>query len=148
MWVGEFRDKSGKIDLHALQTSLPTDVRYRVFELNHQFRSPEEYKYDPENAAIDVWSLGTIFFEILTGHHAWDKFGEKEAQQLIIDGKLPPIEDEILNSTEPIRKVLIKAIEMCYVYSPDERPKAGEVAEYLANEAKRFGVNWEARHVS
>lgn len=112
-----------------------------------QFRAPEEYKYIPETAAIDVWALGSIFFELVTGQEAWNGVSTEKAQERIAKGELPNIPEEFKTSTDPVDQVLLKAIDMCYVYEPKDRPKAGEVLEYMKNESKRLGIDWQAPYI-
>jgi serine/threonine protein kinase len=109
-----------------------------------QFRAPEEYNYIPETAAIDVWALGSIFVELLTGHGPWHGYDLKKAQNLIAKGNLPPLADEIKNSSYPVDQVLQKAIELCYVFEPKDRPKAGVVVDFLKTEAEKLGIDWHA----
>jgi serine/threonine protein kinase len=109
-----------------------------------QFRAPEEYNYIPETAAIDVWALGSIFVELLTGHGAWRGYTVEKAQKLIAKGDLPPLDDKVKNSSDPVDQVLQKAIELCYVFDPKDRPKAGIVVDFLKTEAEKLGVDWHA----
>jgi len=91
-----------------------------------------------------VWALGSIFYKILTGHSVWRGTEEEEAQRLIAEGKLPQIPNEYRESEDPVDQVLLQAIQMCYVYEPRVRPKAGTVAAYLRQEAEKLDVNWQA----
>lgn len=108
-----------------------------------QFRSPEEYNYIPQTAAIDVWALGSIFVEIVSGESAWEGYRTEAAQKEIAAGRLPPFQQYIENPSDPINQVLLKAIEMCYVSDAPRRPKASAVLEYLKSESERFGVEWD-----
>lgn len=110
-----------------------------------KFRSPEEYKYIPQTAAIDVWALGSILVELTTGEEVWSGYEDKVAWKAIVGGRLPPFREKIKNPSDPINQVLLKAIELCYVYDPKDRPKAAAVLEYLKQESKRLGVRWEER---
>lgn len=107
-----------------------------------QFRSPEEYKYIPETAAIDVWALGSIFIELVSGRKVWHGYEDEAARKAISNGIIPSFREHMKNPSDPINQVLMKAIDMCYVYDPKDRPKAGVVADYLKNESKRLGVAW------
>lgn len=117
---------------------------YKIGSNDGKFRAPEEYNYIPETAAIDVWALGSIFVELLTGHGVWHGYKTEEAQALIGKGQLPPIPDELRNSKDPVNQVLLKGIELCYVFDPKERPKAGVVVDFLKKEAEKLGVDWHA----
>lgn len=108
-----------------------------------QFRAPEEYiKEAPQTAAIDVWALGSIFVEVISGLPVWFGYENEVAQKAILEGIQPPFLEQIKNPSDPINEVLLKAIDMCWVYKAKDRPKAGAVLEYLKNESKRIGVQW------
>jgi len=122
---------------------------YTIGSNDGKFRSPEEYNYIPETAAIDVWALGSILVEIISGEEAWNGYEAEAAQQEIAKGKLPPFHQYIETPhSDPINQVLLKAIDMCYVYEAKDRPKAGAVLEYLDREAKRLGVEWNTPFVT
>ncbi|CAJ1968768.1 unnamed protein product [Cylindrotheca closterium] len=129
-------------------SKLQEPCTYRIGYNDKKFRSPEEYKYIPETAAIDVWALGSIFVEIVSGQSAWHGYKDEAAQQEIVNGKLPPFQQYIQTPSDPINQVLLKAIEMCYIYDAKDRPKAGVVLEYLKKEAKRLGVEWNKPFVN
>jgi serine/threonine protein kinase len=123
-----------------------------------QFRAPEEYtKHKPETAAIDVWALGSLFYEILTGDAVWEDsddsdLNEKIIQKKIVAGELPLLEPRARKGSDPsqvdpVDESLIRAIKMCFIYEPKDRPKAGVVADFLKNESRRMGVDWEGKAV-
>ena len=111
--------------------------------MHMQFRAPEEYiKEAPQTAAIDVWALGSIFVEVISGLPVWFGYENEVAQKAILEGIQPPFREQIKNPSDPINEVLLKAIDMCWVYKAKDRPKAGVVLEYLKKESKRIGVQW------
>ncbi|CAJ1968766.1 unnamed protein product [Cylindrotheca closterium] len=122
---------------------LKESCTYTIGVNDGKFRAPEEYQYVPETAAIDIWALGSIFVELVTGYEVWYGYQTEEAQKRIAKGKLPSYQKRIQNKTDPINEILVKAIAMCWVYEPKDRPKAGVVADYLKGEAKRLGIAWE-----
>ncbi|CAJ1968770.1 unnamed protein product [Cylindrotheca closterium] len=115
---------------------------YTIGSNDGKFRSPEEYDYIPQTSAIDVWALGSVLVQLVTGEEAWDGYENEVAQSAIVAGKLPPFREKIKYPSDPINQVLVKAIGMCYVYEPKDRPKAGAVVEYLKNEVTRLGFEW------
>ena len=117
--------------LRRNSTAPDTACTYTIGQNDAAFRSPEEYEYLPQTSAIDVWALGSVLYNILTGRDAWYNTDIKKAQKLIRKGKLPTIDGNIKNSTHPVDVALTKAIDMCYVFDPKKRAKAAEVASYL-----------------
>ena len=98
--------------------------------------APEVYKNEPKTSAIDVWSLGSVLYHILTGRRVWSGVKASHARGGIILGKLPHISSSILNSSDPVDKILKYALDMCYIYDPSQRATAKEVATFLGNNFK------------
>mmetsp|Transcript_16692 Transcript_16692/g.40691 ORF Transcript_16692/g.40691 Transcript_16692/m.40691 type:complete len:96 (+) Transcript_16692:3-290(+) len=80
---------------------------------------------------------------MITGKEAWYGYEIEVAQKAISEGMVPPLEGKINNPSDPITEVLLKAIRMCYVYEPKDRPKASDITDFLKGEAKRLGVQWD-----
>mmetsp|Transcript_5483 Transcript_5483/g.11939 ORF Transcript_5483/g.11939 Transcript_5483/m.11939 type:complete len:556 (+) Transcript_5483:40-1707(+) len=117
--------------LRRNSTAPNTACPYTIGKNDAAFRSPEEYEYLPQTSAIDVWALGSIMYEILTGKDVWYNTDTKKAQRYIRKGKLPTIDDKYLESQDPVDVALREAIGMCYVFDPHKRAKAADVASYL-----------------
>ena len=89
-----------------------------------------------QSAASDVFELGSLLYNLITGVHVWhewlsSKHERKEAIQMIIDGKRPKIKKKIRENDDPVNVALITAYEMCTRYNPEERSSAKEVSDYL-----------------
>ena len=97
-----------------------------------KFRSPEEYYYKEQSEKVDVYSMGNIFYVLLTKEWPFDDMKDKAAQHEVKHGRPPPISASIRNSTDPYTQALIKAAEMSWVYNPKERPSAREVESFLS----------------
>ena len=109
-----------------------------------QFRAPEEYvKRGPQTAAIDVWALGSIFVEVVSGYPVWAGYKKEVAREAIIKGIRPPYRKLVKNPSDPVNKVLFKAINMCWVREPKDRPTPGVVLEFLKNESAKLGIQWD-----
>ena len=102
------------------------------------YRSPEEYKYLPETSAIDVWAMGSLIYHILHRYEVWNNLNTEKAQQKIMDGELPEIEDKYKRSEDPAIKALLEAIDMCYVYDPEKRAKAWDVSSFLEKKLREI----------
>ena len=94
-------------------------------------RAPEEYMHKPQTKAVDIWSLGSILYHLLTGNKVWGQTKKNRAQEAVALGKLPEIDQTILNSADPVDKILKQALDMCYVYDANKRSTAREVASFL-----------------
>ncbi|KAL7530746.1 hypothetical protein ACHAWF_003502 [Thalassiosira exigua] len=96
-------------------------------------RAPEEYLHRPQTSAVDVWSLGSVLYRILTGTKPWGKVKKHQAQEAVARGERPEIPPEVSNGTDLVDKMLMRALDLCYVYDPSKRATAREVATFLQN---------------
>lgn len=117
--------------LRRNSTAPDTGCTYTIGKNDAAFRSPEEYEYLPQTSAIDVYALGSILYQLLTGKEVWYDTDTKKAQKYIRRGKLPAIPDRLLDSKDPVDIALREAISMCYKFDPKKRAKASEVASFL-----------------
>ena len=90
-----------------------------------------------------MWALGSIFAEVVSGVPVWYEYENEVAQKAILEGMRPPFEQRIQNQSDPVNKVLLQAIDMCWVHKAKERPTAGVVLEYLKKESARLGIQWD-----
>jgi hypothetical protein len=86
--------------------------------------------------------LGSIFVQLLTGYDAWHGVSIPDAQKRIGAGELPGILSKFRKSQDPVEITLLKAIDKCYVFDPEKRPRAYVVANYLKEEAKKLNIDW------
>ena len=110
--------------------------------LHKQFRSPEELKYTHQTEKIDVYSMGNIFYTIMMGDYPFAEELEKEGmsavQGFIQEGRIPEIRPDLLESDDPVDKVLIEAIKMCHVYDYRDRSSAIQVRDFLARSLREI----------
>ena len=102
------------------------------------FRSPEEYKYDPETEKIDMYSIGNVIYGILTGKYPFEKLNGKQARRKIRRGERPPIDDTYKDSKDPYIQSLLKCISMCWVQEPKDRASSGRLLDFITDELKRL----------
>jgi len=99
--------------------------------LSDQFRSPEEYRYEIQTEKVDIYSMGNIFYVLLTNKKPFENVETKETQMKVAHGELPFISPEQKQSKDPSDIALMKAIEMCWRFVPQGRSSAREVAIFL-----------------
>lgn len=110
---------------------------FEVASNKGKFRSPEEYAYKSETAAIDTYSMGNIFFVILTGTYPFEDFSKKEVPRMVKRGERPEIPQEYAESEDPLVQALIKAMKMCWVPDPRKRSTSREVQQFLKGFAEK-----------
>lgn len=102
--------------------------KFRVRQNIGTFRSPEEYAYKGETEKIDVFSMGNIFFNLLTGRRPLYSLREVEALQ---EGKRAKIPEQYAGSGDVYVQAILKSIQMCWHQNPDERATSREVEQFL-----------------
>lgn len=128
------------IDNLTRNQTTPTSCKFYLPSLGNP-RSPEEYKDETQlTNAVDVWALGSILYRLLTGNTVWSRndYTKEEVQERVVKGVLPRISNSILNSTDPVDKVMVEALDMCYNYDPSERPSARDISVYLTTAWRKY----------
>lgn len=101
-------------------------------------RSPEEYRYDEQTEKVDVYDMGNVFYSLLTGLVPFDEFDSEDVPDKVMAGERPPVPDEILDSDDPMDKVLVEAMEMCHIHDPTDRPSARDIEIHLKRQLKQL----------
>ena len=97
-------------------------------------RAPEEYEDNaPQDDKIDVFSLGSSLYHLLTGEPPFYRLDREEAMENIRTGVQPPMP----NYTDPILVTIQNVIRMCRQDDPKDRPWSREVAEIIRTELEK-----------
>ncbi|CAB9515322.1 activated protein kinase kinase kinase 7 [Seminavis robusta] len=118
---------------------------FHVSSNKGKFRSPEEYAYEPETAAIDNYSMGNIFYVILTGQYPFEDMKKKDAMEAVKEGKRQEIPEEYMNSKNPMVKALVKAILKCWDQDPSKRATSRQIQQLLKPLAEKAIQNQQEK---
>ncbi|KAG7348054.1 protein kinase domain containing protein [Nitzschia inconspicua] len=113
---------------------------YEVGNNPGTLRSPEEYAYEPQTEKVDVYSMGNVFYSILTMTYPFNHERSKDVQEKVKNGERPFIPESIRNSTDPFDRAILEAIDMCWVQDPSERATARQVQKHIVATLKRMKV--------
>jgi serine/threonine protein kinase len=113
--------------------------KFKVGNNPGAFRAPEEYLYEPESEKIDIYSLGNVFYSLLTDRWPFQNEEDKDAQQMVMHGRRPHIPSRFPESNQTEYKALLKVIDMCWEHLPEKRATADEIASYLEGILKELG---------
>lgn len=78
------------------------------------YASPELLLNNDLNFGLDMWSLGCIFYILLSGRHPFDPFGKLNEEQIInniINKKVSFIYPEFNNISNNIKEIILKLLE-------------------------------------
>jgi len=92
------------------------------------YMSPERWMDEECSGAADVWALGVMLFELLTGRQP---FGGRELAQLALTVCGPEPSPRV-DQHEPVPAELSDLVAACLEKDPEARPAAREVAEQLS----------------
>jgi len=106
----------------------------------YQYRSPEEYagRKSVLTEKIDVYSMGNIFYEILTNEKPFKNIATKQVRSIVKEGLRPVVPFKVKNSNNQIDIVLMRAMDMCFHQNPKKRPSAKDVAIYLSKQLQKI----------
>ena len=93
---------------------------------------PERLDGHEANGAADVWSVGLVLWEGLSGRHPFFTNSPVETAELIAAGP-PPLADE----RPELPGALIAAVESALALDPEERPAPGTLARTLRSSLVR-----------
>ena len=93
-----------------------------------RYMAPEQLEGKEADARTDLWALGAILYEMVTGRRAFEAASAAGLVAAIVDHEPPPVA-----SLQPLTPpVLDRLVRRCLAKSPDDRPDtAHDVAEEL-----------------
>lgn len=96
------------------------------------YMSPEQTRGEDVDARTDVWSLGVVIFEMLTGRRPFTGDDVESMMRAVRDERLPPLEG--LRPDAP--EALVRVVERCL---EKDREARFEDAASVAEEVRRAG---------
>lgn len=103
-----------------------------------KFRAPEEYAYEVETEKIDVYSMGNVFYAILSGLMPFEGIKAEKANKQVMEGKRPKIPSEVKESEDIAIQAILAATKKCWIQDPKERPPASEIRDELKSVMERI----------
>jgi serine/threonine-protein kinase len=103
-----------------------------------EFMSPEQARCDPVDGRSDIFSLGLVFYELLTGIRLFRADGVKLTTSLeaVIEGKIPNPQTYRYGVSNEVSEIVLKMLQN----DRDMRyQSAGKVAHDLENNMYRAG---------
>ena len=143
--VGQFcRGRDGFIKMLDFNRaeSLLYDISHREYcrfengvPPDGSLRAPEEIIDAPLTEAIDVYSLGNVFYSILTSRYVNDDYSVSKAHQRLRQGKTEHLDASVYERS-PAEFAIMKATQWMWTFDADERPSIFDVLKFLEDELK------------
>lgn len=106
--------------------------KYRNNPGNGDWRAPQEYRDDPLDEKIDVWSFGYNMYALLTGLYPfYDLLHTSEVQHVVKHDERRPYIDPRYRERSYAEQQMAEIMESCWIYEPDERPDIFEIVKRL-----------------
>lgn len=90
-----------------------------------QFAAPEVLKHERYNEKVDLFSYGTVMWELYTRQPVFDKLPQLAVYQAVIGGNMPPVD---ANCPKEYTEVMHK----CWSRNPAHRPSFQDVIECVS----------------
>jgi eukaryotic-like serine/threonine-protein kinase len=89
----------------CLETPLVTRMDWRA--MTPEYASPEQVLGDPVNSATDIYSLGVLLYEILTGHRPYQVAGSsrREIERLVCENEPPRPSTQVSTDREQLKAI-------------------------------------------
>lgn len=111
-----------------------TSCTYHVGTNPGKFRSPEEYtKGHIQTEKVDIYSMGNIFYGLLTKKWPFESYKTEKAQSKIKKGYTPQVPSAIKESQDPSIQSILIAMDKSYITDPKKRASARQVHTFLSN---------------
>jgi WD40 repeat protein/serine/threonine protein kinase len=108
----------------SAQTLAATAIGQRL--LTPEYASPEQIRGDPINVTSDVYSLGVLLYELLTGHHPYRFNLKRSNYEKVVCEQDPEKPSTVITKVEEVTKADGSVVKITPAYV-GERRKAGAV---------------------
>src|SRR5438477_2969357 len=106
-----------KLAEQEVPATIPTEEALLLVETNLgsilgtvRYMSPEQAYGAPVDKATDIWSLGVVLYEMLTGHAPFTGETPGEAMSSILEMEPPPLTSYVAHTPPELQQIISKAL--------------------------------------
>jgi serine/threonine protein kinase len=96
-----------------------------------RYMSPEQTRGGHVDKSTDIWSLGVVLYEMVTGHAPFSGDTPKEVMSSILEKEPPPVTRYVTNAPAELQQIISKTLRK-------DRPQRYRDAHELLQALKRF----------
>jgi serine/threonine protein kinase len=131
-----------KLAEQEVPPTIPTDEALLLVETNLgsilgtvRYMSPEQARGAPVDKRTDIWSLGVVLYEMITGHAPFTGDTPREVMASILGTDSPPLASYIRQTSAELQQIISKTLRK----DPEERyHSAHELLEALKDLRRKF----------
>ncbi len=98
----------------------------------YAYISPEQVKGEKLTSSVDIYSLGVIFYELLSGERPFSRLNTYDLLKSIVNEKAPSIKSKVLDLPDSIGELIDSMLSL----NPNHRPTASDVTVIISNYLK------------
>src|SRR5947209_4530194 len=106
-----------KLAEQEVPVTIPTDEALLLVETNLgsilgtvRYMSPEQARGAPIDKGTDVWSLGVVLYEMVTGHQPFTGETPGEAMTSILEKEPPPLTNYVAHTPAELQQIISKTL--------------------------------------
>jgi TolB-like protein/predicted Zn-dependent protease len=129
-----------KLAEQELPTSMPKDEALLLIETNLgsilgtvRYMSPEQACGAHIDASTDIWSLGVVLYEMVTGHAPFSGDTPKEVMSSILEKEPPPLKRSVAPAPAELQQIIGKALRK----DPAQRYRSAHELLHALKELRR-----------
>ncbi|TPX30846.1 hypothetical protein SmJEL517_g05689 [Synchytrium microbalum] len=94
------------------------------------------------SAKVDIWSVGCVMLEMMTGSHPWAAYDEIQAMWKLGERNAPPIPEDLSTDAADF-------LAKCFIMDPEDRPTATDLLDHNFTEQDvRFDFKASVEHAA